>query len=369
MPGKPTTYLTYPAAIVQMESARMRNIKSLTHEELEDLLIGLGQPRFRIKQLEEWIYARRCISFDEMTNVPDSLRRNLSSIYTLDRPTLVTSQTSVDGTRKYLFGLDDGVTVESVGIPSKDGKRLTVCISSQAGCPMGCSFCATGRSGFTRNLNTGEIFDQVVFVSENFGRRATNVVVMGQGEPFLNYENTIDALKKINSSTGLGVGSRHITISTCGIIDGIQRLSQEAYQFTLAVSLHSAIQRTRDNIMPGVKMHPLITLRRALESYTETTGRRVSLEYAPIDEINDDDAHVAALVDFCQGLLCHVNLIPLNPVEGLDLDTTHLMQPSGKIHKIEQALRQRNIECSIRNSRGPDIDGACGQLKQKHSKQ
>lgn len=366
--GKPTSYLSCPVIIVQMESARMRNIKSLTHEELEGLLVELGQPRFRIKQLEEWIYAKHCLSFDEMSSLPDSLRRALSSSYTLNEPTLVTSQASVDGTKKYLFSLDDGVTVESVGIPSEDGKRFTVCISSQAGCPMACSFCATGRFGFTRNLSVGEIFDQVVLASDDFGRRATNVVVMGQGEPFLNYDNTVDALKKINSGSGLGIGSRHITISTCGVIEGIQRLSQEANQFTLAVSLHSAIQATRDSIMPGVKKYPLASLRHALESYTETTGRRVSLEYAPIDKINDDDAHIAALVDFCQGLLCHVNLIPLNPVVSSSLDNTHLMRPSFKTRKIEQVLHHRGIECSIRNSRGSDIDGACGQLKQRYSK-
>lgn len=342
------------------------NIKSLTRDELDKLLKDLGQPRFRAAQLEEWIYARRCLSFDEMTNLPSSLRNDLSSMYSLSLPRTIAFQESVDGTRKYLFGFPDGVAVESVGIPSSDGNRLTVCVSSQAGCPMACSFCATGHFGFTRNLDPGEIFDQVAMVANDFDRRVSNVVVMGQGEPFANYDNTIDALKKINSKRGLGIGSRHITVSTCGIIEGIQRLSQEPEQFTLAVSLHSAVQPTRDTIMPGVKTHPLSSLRLALEQYTEATGRRFSLEYAPMDQINDDDAHIEALVAFCKGLLCHVNLIPLNPVVPKTSDSPFLAQPSGRLQKIERALNRENIECTVRVSKGSDIDGACGQLRQNY---
>ena len=343
------------------------NIKSLTHKELETLLKSLKEPKFRVNQLEEWIYAKHCLSFDSMTNLSGVLRNSLSSMYTLDNPTLLASRQSDDGTRKYIFGFDDGVAVESVGIPSNDGKRLTVCISSQAGCPMACSFCATGHAGFTRNLNPGEMFDQVKMVSEDFGQRVSNVVVMGQGEPFLNYDNTIDALKKINSSRGLGIGSRHITISTCGIIEGIQRLSQEPNQFTLAVSLHSAVQSTRDSLMPGAKKYPLSSLRRALQCYIEATGRRVSLEYAPIDKTNDNDVHVEALILFCRDLLCHVNLIPLNPVSPLKPDSPVSMHPSSRLDEIERALEQENIECSVRHSRGTDIDGACGQLRQSYS--
>lgn len=341
------------------------NIRSLTHKQLEDLLKDYGQPRFRVSQLEEWIYAKHCLSFDDMTNLPDSLRRNLSSAYTLERPRLITSQVSVDGTRKYLFGLHDGATIESVGIPSKDGKRLSVCISSQAGCPMACSFCATGRFGFTRNLESSEIYDQVTMVADDFEKRVSNIVVMGQGEPFINYDNSIDALKKLNNKHGLDIGSRHITISTCGIIDGIRRLAQEPYQFTLAVSLHSAIQTTRDSIMPGVKNFPLSDLRLELQSYTETTGRRVSLEYAPMYKINDTNAHINALIAFCKGLLCHVNLIPLNPISQNGLENPYTIEPSSRFHKIEQALQHEDIAYSVRNSRGSDIDGACGQLKQK----
>lgn len=344
-----------------------RDIKSLSHTELEALVEELGQPRFRVKQIEEWLYLRDCSIISKMDNIPKTLRESLDEQFFVGTLNLVMHQTSEDGTRKYLFELPGGACVETVGIPSPDKKHLTVCFSSQAGCPMDCTFCATGKAGFTCNLTSGEMYDQVKLVSEDFGVRVTNVVCMGQGEPFLNYEAVLEALRRMNAKTGLGIGARHITVSTCGLLEGIRRFSHEPEQFTLAISLHSAIQETRNSLMPGVSNISLGGLRGAVKDYGELTKRRPSFEYAPIRGINDDDEHITALVDFCKGMLCHVNLIPLNPITpGQEADG--MMIPSDRIEEISQELSAHNIENSIRKSRGKDIDGACGQLRQRFEK-
>lgn len=341
-----------------------RDIKSLSHDELEELMNELGQPRYRAKQIEEWLYARGVSSIDKMDNLPKALRQKLNDRFFVGTLSLITKQVSEDGTRKYLFRIPNGALVETVGIPSHDGNRLTVCFSSQAGCPMGCTFCATGRSGFTCNLTSGEMFDQVKYVGEDFGRRVTNVVCMGQGEPFLNYEAVLEALRRMNSKVGLGIGARHITVSTCGILEGIDNFLQEPEQFTLAISLHSAKQETRDKIMPGVRNAPLDELRKELIRYAETTGRRPSFEFALMKDVNDTDDEIQALVDYCKGMLCHVNLIPLNPIDESD-DDPSLMEPSSRLKEVSEILTRNGIENSIRDSRGQDIDGACGQLRQR----
>lgn len=344
-----------------------RDIKSLSHTELEALVEELGQPRFRVKQIEEWLYLRDCSIISKMDNIPKMLRESLDEQFFVGTLNLVMHQTSEDGTRKYLFELPGGAYVETVGIPSPDKKHLTVCFSSQAGCPMGCTFCATGKAGFTCNLTSGEMYDQVKLVSEDFGMRVTNVVCMGQGEPFLNYEAVLEALRRMNAKTGLGIGARHITVSTCGLLEGIRRFSHEPEQFTLAISLHSAIQETRNSLMPGVSNISLGELRGVVKDYGELTKRRPSFEYAPIRGINDDDEHITAIVDFCKGMLCHVNLIPLNPITPGQEDDG-MMIPSDRIEEISQELSAHNIENSIRKSRGKDIDGACGQLRQRFEK-
>ena len=346
---------------------KRRDIKSLSREELGEFVSQAGIAGYRAAQIEQWLYEKCCSSFDEMTNLPRALRENLAKAFSLYTPKLLCRQVSRDGTRKYLFELADGETVETVGIPSAGKDRLTVCFSSQVGCPMRCTFCATGQAGFRRNLSSGEMFDQVALVSRDFGARVTNVVCMGQGEPFLNYDNTLEALRRMNTSPGLGIGARHITISTCGLIEKIRMFSHEKEQFTLAVSLHCALQPTRDLLMPGVSGEPLGKLRDALIYYASLTHRRPSLEYAPIEGINDDDSHISALVDFCSGVLCHVNLIPLNPIDGQESPDT-MMAPSKRISHIKDVLLSNGIECSIRNSRGADIDGACGQLRQHLSR-
>lgn len=344
-----------------------RDIKSLNHNDLVSVITGeLNLPKFRVKQIEEWLWVHNAKSFDEITSLSKKQRTELGERFYLSSPQIIHKQISADGTRKFLIGFDDGVSVESVGIPSRDGSRLTVCFSTQAGCAMRCKFCATGWGGFTRNLTTGEMFDQVRLVGEDFGQRVTNVVAMGQGEPFANYDSSIEALRRMNNTIGLGIGARHITVSTCGIIDRIYDFANEPEQFTLAVSLHSAIQETRDSLMPGVSSQPLPKLREALIHYGNKTGRRPSLEYALMDQVNDSDQDLEALIEFCHSVLCHVNLIPLNPIKKSDTASQqYIMDPSPRMNVFEKALNGSGINVSIRDSRGSDIDGACGQLIQK----
>jgi len=339
----------------------LTDIKSLDRDRLAAALAELGQPSFRSRQIVRWLYQRGVRSFDEMTDLSLDLRARLAESFSLGSASLVERQESSDGTRKYLWRFSDGVTAESVGIPLDD--RLTVCFSTQAGCAMGCTFCATGQGGLVRSLSLGEMVDQVRLVGEDFGRRVTNVVAMGQGEPFANYEATLEALRLMNSEDGLGIGARHITISTCGLLPGILRLAQEPEQFTLAVSLHSAVQATRDELMPGVRGYPLPSLREALQTYTSKTGRRVTLEYALVAGVNDGDEQLQALIEFSRGLLCHVNLIPVNPVTGSGTD-----RPADpRVRDFASRLLAAGVETSLRTERGADIDAACGQLSQRHA--
>lgn len=335
-------------------------IKGLARHQIAGLVADLGQPSFRTGQIVRWLYARGATSFDEMTDLPGDLRATLTERLRLPVPRLVDCQISrIDDTRKYLYELGDGVAVETVGLPTSD--RLTVCFSTQAGCAMKCAFCATGASGFVRDLGPGEMVDQVRMVADDFGRRATNAVAMGQGEPFANYDATLAGVRFMNSPEGLGIGARHLTVSTCGLIPGIDRFSREPEQFTLAVSLHSAVQRTRDRLMPGVRGVTLPALKSALTDYADRTGRRPSFEYALIDGVNDTEAEIAALCDYCSGMLVHVNLIPMNPVGGSGLARS----AEARAQAFERRLAEVGVEASVRAERGADIDAACGQLRQR----
>jgi 23S rRNA (adenine2503-C2)-methyltransferase len=334
-------------------------IKSLDRAGLELLVADLGQPRYRAAQLERWLYGRGARSFSDMTDLPAGLRDALAGRFALPSPTVLERQDSADGTRKYLVELSDATTVETVGLPAKD--RLTVCFSTQAGCAIGCAFCATGLAGFIRNLGPGEMVDQVRLVADDFGHRVTNAVAMGQGEPFANYDATLGALRFLNAEEDLGIGARHITVSTCGLVAGISRFSHEPEQFTLAVSLHSAVQATRDRLMPGVRNIPLASLREALITYAEKTGRRPSLEYALIGGVNDTEDELAALIAFSRGMLVHVNLIPVNPVATSGFSRSE----DPVVRAFARAVGDSGIEVSVRAERGTDIDAACGQLRQR----
>ena len=340
--------------------AASHDIASLDAQGIADALVSLGQPRYRAKQVIAWLYGRTVPSFDAMTDLPASLRQALGERFALVHPELLEVQHSADGTRKYLWQLSDGVLVESVGIPSAN--RLTVCFSTQAGCAMGCTFCATGRGGFVRNLLPGEMAWQVALVARDFGVRASGAVAMGQGEPFNNYDATLGGVRLMNHPAGLGIGARHLTVSTCGLVPGIDRFASEPEQFTLAVSLHSAVQPTRDRIMPGVRRWPLARLKTALNRYADRTGRRPTLEYALIAGQNDTPAEIAALVEFARGWMCHVNLIPVNPVSGTDT----VRPTDARVDDVSVALRNAGVEVSVRVERGLDIDAACGQLTQRY---
>ncbi len=341
-----------------------KEIKAYSLIQLEQLLSEMGQPKFRAMQLAQWLYGHHVSSYDDMTNLPKSLREELSTSHPLTTLSMKDKQISQDGSRKYVFSCSDGNLIESVALPDtstqKEGDgRLTVCFSTQVGCAMGCTFCATGHEGFSRNLTIGEIVDQILSVEEDMNQRVSNVVAMGQGEPFLNYDAVLAALRIVNHPKLLKIGARRITVSTCGILSGIEHFSREPEQFTLAISLHSARQSVRNILMPHMENQPLSDLRKALQSYIQETSRRVTLEYMLIDGINDEDADLAALARFCNGLLAHVNLIPLNAV------SSSIFQPSSSqtLVRWQKELERRNIETTIRKSRGGDIAAACGQLK------
>ncbi len=340
------------------EAQAKRELRDLSHGELVEILEQLGQPKFRAKQIEDWIWVKNAQSFDDMTNLPKSLRASLAERCVLGGTTVAAQQVSTDGSRKYLLRFDDGVAVECVGMPS--GNRLAVCASTQAGCGMKCAFCATGASGLTRNLTASEIYEQVMHVRDDFNTRVTSVVLMGQGEPFMNYDATLEALRRLNSPEGAGIGARHLTVSTSGVIPMIKRFANEPEQFTLAVSLHSAVQRTRDMLMPGVKKWSLLHLYDIMGEYVDKTGRRPTYEYALIKGVNDTEDELAALCDFCRDNLAHVNIIKLNDVKG------SRFQPSSDARAGEfvRRLASVGVEATIRNSRGSDIDAACGQLRQ-----
>lgn len=336
------------------------DLRSLSHEELLTLVTELGWPSFRAKQVEDWLWKHHVSSFDEMTNVPAALRKQLAERGTLGDVSEVTRQVSNDGSRKYLIEYADGTRAECVGMPTRN--RLAVCVSTQAGCRMGCVFCATGMGGFSRSLTATEMFDQVTHVADDFQTRVSSVVMMGQGEPFNNYDNVLAALRMLNSPNGAGIGARHLTVSTCGIVPMIRRFAKEPEQFTLAVSLHSAVQATRNLLMPGVRKYSLGHLHEVMEEYVEKTGRRPTYEYALIGGVNDNANELDALCDFTRGTLAHVNLIQLNDLEGSKLKPS----TTEKAELFVRALASVGVEATIRNSRGADIDAACGQLSQKH---
>lgn len=342
-----------------------KDIKSFSLHELTELMIELNQPTFRAKQLFHWLYARSATSYDEMTNLPAALRNELSKNYPLREASVVDRQVSEDGTRKYVIEFHNGARVETVALPSSHDlmhstDRLAVCFSTQVGCGMQCSFCATGKEGFTRNLTSGEIIDQIMIVQADFPQtRVSSLVAMGQGEPFLNYDNTLSALRIANSADAFNIGARHITISTCGIISGIEYLTAEPEQFTLAVSLHSGYQPVRDDLMPTMASTPLSDLKTSLKAYNDLTNRRVTLEYLMIDGINDTRQALASLQSFCKGIHCHINLLPMNAVD----ESPYRPSTHAAMNYWMTALNAAGIETTTRQSRGSDIAGACGQLK------
>lgn len=342
-------------------------IEILSLNQLEEFVKKNNQPKFRALQIAEWLYVHNVNDFSSMTNLPKAFINKLSSCFVITNIHANKTLISKDGTRKYILQLtdtnkdnDQTAYIETVGIPSanKNSNQLTVCVSTQVGCAMACKFCATGKQGFSFNLNPGSIVKQIMYASKDFNQRVSNVVLMGQGEPFLNYDNVMSALEIINSPKLLNLGARKITISTCGIIPGINKFSKINKQYGLAVSLHSANQQTRNFIMPGVINYNLDKLKKSLINYTSSTNRRITFEYLMIKGINDSEDDLNALKEYCSNILCHVNLIKFNSISESKL----IASDDQTISKWLDVLNNNGIETTLRASRGSDIDAACGQL-------
>ena len=336
----------------------MKDIKSMTREELAAALTALGEPAFRAKQVFSWLH--RGAGFDEMTNLPKTLRARLAEEFELHRPEIARRQVSAkDGTVKYLWRLRDGCCVESVLMRYHHGN--TVCISSEVGCAMGCAFCASTRGGLVRRLLPSEMLDQVLFTQIDSGLSVSNIVLMGIGEPLDNYDNVRRFLTLVNDPEGMNIGMRHISLSTCGLVEGIDRLAGENLQLTLSVSLHAPDDELRSRLMPVNRRYDVETLLSACRRYFEKTGRRISFEYAMIDGQNDTPEMAALLIRRLRGLPAHVNLIPLNRIEESPL------QPSTRqaVLAFQQALENAGITATVRRTLGSDIDASCGQLRKK----
>jgi 23S rRNA (adenine2503-C2)-methyltransferase len=321
------------------------------------------EPKYRADQIWGWLYKRVAGDFDEMSNLPLALRQKLGQFYRISPLTPVDEQLSRDRlTRKVLFRLPDGKTIESV-LMMYD-RRYTVCVSSQVGCPVGCTFCATGKSGFDRDLTVAEIVAQPLYFERQLREQelsVTNVVLMGMGEPLLNYDAVWEAIERWNDHQGFDLGARKITISTVGYVPGIDRIAQEALQVGLAVSLHAANDALRDQLVPLNRTYPLSELIGACRTFVEQTGRRITIEYALIDEVNDAQDQAKALADLLAGLMCHVNLIPLNPSP----EDNYRPSPLNRVLEFENVLKGRRIPTTVRLRRGADIQAGCGQLRQR----
>lgn len=342
----------------------MIDLYALSPEELEALLRGWGQPAFRARQVRAWLYERGAAAFDEMTDLPLALRERLAAETTLGTLTTADEQQSTDGTLRRLYRLHDGRLVESVLMPYADGRR-TACISTQAGCAMACVFCATGQMGFGRHLSQAEILEQAQRFARELtarGERLSNVVLMGMGEPFHNYDATLTAIRRLQSD--LGIGARHITVSTVGLVPQIRRFAEEGLQVTLAISLHEVDDEARSALMPVNRRWPVAEVIAACRDYVARSGRRVTFEWALIAGRNDDEATAHALGRLLRGLSCHVNLIPLNPTGGYDGEPTS----SEQVARFVEVLGRHGVPATVRVRRGIDIDAGCGQLTERHLK-
>lgn len=335
----------------------MLDLKSMTLAEMTGLMKEMGEPGFRGKQIFQWLH-RGSTSFDEMTNLSKALRDKLAQTCFITVPTVERKQESrLDGTIKYLWRLGDGNCVETVLMRYHHGN--TVCISSQVGCRMGCVFCASTIGGKVRNLTPAEMLDQVLFTQVDSGQPVSNIVLMGIGEPLDNMETVLRFLELVNSLDGLNIGMRHISLSTCGLIEQIDKLAQCQLQLTLSVSLHAPDDETRSQIMPVNRSTGVEALFSCCRRYFETTGRRISYEYAMIDGVNDADWQADLLAKYLKGTPGHVNLIPLNDVEESPL------KPSRRVREFQKRLEGHGVTTTVRRKLGGDIDASCGQLRRK----
>ncbi|MGG1678764.1 23S rRNA (adenine(2503)-C(2))-methyltransferase RlmN [Neobacillus sp. NRS-1170] len=345
---------------------KLRSIYSLELHELKEWLSENGEKPFRAEQIFDWLYKKRITSFEDMSNVSKGLRDKLSSHFQLTPLKTVIQQTSSDGTIKFLFELHDGYSIETVLMRHDYGN--SVCVTTQVGCRIGCTFCASTLGGLKRHLEAGEIVAQVVKVQQALDEteeRVSSVVIMGIGEPFDNYDNMLSFLKIINHDKGLNIGARHITVSTSGIIPKIYQFADENMQINFAISLHAPNTEIRSRLMPINKAYKLDDLMKAVRYYIDKTGRRISFEYGLFGGVNDSTEHAEELAVLLKGIKCHVNLIPVNYVPERD----YVRTPKDKIFAFEKTLKKRGINVTIRREHGHDIDAACGQLRAKERKE
>lgn len=361
-----STRSNLPASPTQPEELEERPLLGQSLAELTHWVQQQGQPAYRGKQLYQWIYQQGVRAFGDISVFSKQWRTEAANTV-IGRSTLHYRSEAPDGTVKYLLRLTDGQIIETVGIPtfkasnieanSQSLDRLTVCVSSQVGCPMACDFCATGKGGFKRNLAVHEIVDQVLTVQEDFGQRVSNIVFMGMGEPLLNTDNVLGAVRSINQD--IGIGQRLITVSTVGIPGRIRRLAEQQLQITLAISLHASNQRQREQLIPSARQYPLETLLAECREYVQITGRRVTFEYILLAGLNDCPEHAAELAEHLRGFQSHVNLIPYNPISEVD----YQRPDEQRIQAFVKALKNHQIAVSVRRSRGLAADAACGQLR------
>ena len=340
-----------------------RDIKSMSFYELRDWLSQFRQPAFRAGQIFDWLHAKHALRFSDMTNLPKSLAAQLDAegyitVFSTRRKLV----SKIDGTIKYLFELPDGELVETVVMRYHHG--LSACLSTQVGCRMGCTFCASTKAGFVRNLVPSEILEQLYAAQENLGERISSVVLMGIGEPLDNYDNVMRFLSLLSDERGNSMSLRHVSLSTCGLVNQIDRLAEEKLGLTLSVSLHAPNDEIRQKTMPVSRRYPMEELLRSCRNYTEKTGRRISFEYALIAGVNDSRECAAELAQRLTGMLCHVNLIPVNEIR----ETSFHRSGQGRVGEFQSWLVERGINTTVRRTLGADINAACGQLRRDNTK-
>ena len=338
----------------------MKNIKDYNIDELKEELKNIGEKPFRAEQIFKWLYVDKVKTFDEMTNLSMELREKLKSIYTMCNYKILKKQESSDGTKKYLFDVLDGNAIETVLMQYHHGK--TICVSSQIGCKMGCKFCASTGIKFVRSLTAGEIVEQILAVEQDIGEKISNIVYMGIGEPFDNYDNVIKSIKIVNNPKGLNIGARHISVSTSGLVPRIYDLANENIQCTLSISLHATNDEKRSAMMPVNNRYNIAELMKACRDYIKITNKRISFEYALAKDNNDNLEDAKQLVKLLKGMLCHVNLIPINKIENGKFTKSD----NSNIIKFRDYLNENGIVATIRRELGSDIDAACGQLRRKN---
>ncbi len=337
------------------------NLKNLSFAQIDELTAAMGQPKFRAKQMRDWLYNKNAVDIASMSNLPKEFREQLAATHTAQGLAIAAKRAAPDGTIKYLFTLDDGLTVETVFIPEE--KRNTVCISTQVGCKFQCAFCATGTMGFSRNLTLAEILNQVIETRRDAGE-VTNVVFMGMGEPLDNFTAVTRALEVMHNPEGFNIGTRRITVSTVGLPAQIDKLGKSGLKTNLAISLHAANDAVRSRLMPVNKKYPVAAIMKACAHYPLQHGRAITMEVILFDGVNDRPEDVQALIRALRGVKAKVNLICFNPVTGVELRPS----PRERVEKFQKALMSADIDCTIRLSRGGEIEAACGQLRTSFTK-